>query len=67
MSSRLPPNELDDESEKQRPVGGGWRVARLFLPHVPSSDAIRLTVRKPRHTAARRRLGRLIDSRRVVS
>ena len=59
------PNGLDDGTERTR--GGSERVARHFLPPCPAAKRIRLAVYNPRRALSRRRLARLIDSRRVVS
>jgi hypothetical protein len=69
MQSRWPrtttPNRLDDTAERTR---GGWqRVARRFLPASPAANHIRLDTYNPRRALSRRRLARLIDTRRVVS
>ena len=58
-------NELDDSSEKTR--GGYQRVARRFLPPSSAADHIRLDTYNPRRALSRRRLARLIDTRRTVS
>jgi hypothetical protein len=59
------PNGLDDSVERTR---GGWqRVARRFLPPSPAANHIRLDTYNPRRALSRRRLARLIDTRRVVS
>jgi len=42
-------------------------VARLFVPGYEGGIAINITLRQNRNSDARRRLGRLIESRRVVS
>jgi len=47
-------------------IGGGYRVARIFIPVDKSSVAIRLTGRHDRATA-RRQLARVIEPRRMVS
>jgi len=46
---------------------GARQVARLFVPGYHEGIAITVTVRTNRNSDARRRLGRLIDSRRTVS
>ena len=58
----------------QRPVAAhddghvdARHVARLFVPGYGDGIAINVTVRLSRNSDARRRLGRLIDSRRTVS
>ncbi len=50
-----------------RPVDAGRHVARLFVPRYECGIAINVTLRLSRNSDARRRLGRLIESRRVVS
>jgi len=56
---------MDDSVERTR---GGWqRVARRFLPPSPAANHIRLDTYNPRRALSRRRLARLIDTRRVVS
>jgi hypothetical protein len=50
-----------------RPVGDARHVARLFVPGYEDGIAINVTLRLNRNSDARRRLGRLIESRRVVS
>jgi hypothetical protein len=61
-------NELIELSEKSRGSMGGYeRVARRFLPKCPASALIRLDTGNPRRALSRRRLARLIDSRRTVS
>jgi hypothetical protein len=47
--------------------GGYQRVARRFLPKNPAARPIRLDAHDPRRALNRRRLARMIDSRRVVS
>jgi hypothetical protein len=69
MQNRWPrtttPNRLDDPVERTR---GGWqRVARRFLPQSPAANHIRLDTYNPRRALSRRRLARLIDTRRTVS
>jgi hypothetical protein len=56
------PNEVIDRAR-----GGYQRVARYFLPACAAADLIRLKTENPRRALSRRRLGRLIDWRRVVS
>jgi hypothetical protein len=46
---------------------GARQVARLFVPGYHQGIAITVTLRTTRNSDARRRLGRLIDSRRTVS
>jgi hypothetical protein len=60
------------QQEQQIEIGGGARVARIFLPAIDSSSAIRLAGRGHRRTtarnqAARRELARLIEPRRRAS
>jgi len=50
-----------------RARAGYQRVARRFLPEAPAADLIRLDAHDPRRALNRRRLARLIDTRRVVS
>jgi len=50
-----------------RPIGGAHHVARLFVPAYERGISINITVRLSRNSDARRRLGRLFESRRVVS
>jgi hypothetical protein len=50
-----------------RARGGYQRVARFFLPSGPAANLIRLDAHNPRRALNRRRLARLIDTRRVVS
>ncbi len=58
-------NGLDDTEERMR---AGWqRVARRFLPPAPAATHIRLDMYNPRRALSRRRLARLIDTRRTVS
>jgi len=69
MQNRWPktitPNVLDDPAERTR---GGWqRVARRFLPPTPAATHIRLDTYNPRRALSRRRLARLIDTRRTES
>jgi hypothetical protein len=60
--------EPGDLSEKPRGlIAGNERVAHRFLPACPASSLIRLDTQGRRQTPNRRRLARLIDSRRVVS
>jgi hypothetical protein len=64
-SNEVLPKFLDAHREKTR--GGSERVARRFLPHSPAATLIRLDAGNPRRALSRRRLARLIDTRRVVS
>jgi len=50
-----------------RARGGYQRVARFFLPSGPAANLIRLVAYDPRRALSRRRLARLIDTRRVLS
>jgi hypothetical protein len=50
-----------------RLVESARHVARLFVPGYEDGIAINITLRQNRNSDARRRLGRLIESRRVVS
>jgi hypothetical protein len=50
-----------------RARGGYQRVARRFLPKNPGASPIRLDAHDARRALNRRRLARMIDSRRVVS
>jgi hypothetical protein len=50
-----------------KPGGGARQVARLFVPGYEDGISINITVRLNRNSDARRRLARLIESRRVVS
>ncbi len=66
--SRRPLSELSKHLEDSRPsIGSTDRVARIFVPPAPSHNQIRLPVQSPQRALARRRLARLIESRRVVS
>ena len=67
MKSRDSKNELSRLQSPQIAIGGGFRVARLFVPDLNTSNAIRLTVRRDREGEARRQLGRSLEPRRVVS
>jgi hypothetical protein len=53
--------------KSSRAVDGARQVARLFVPGYVDGIVINVTVRLSRNSDARRRLGRLIDSRRTVS
>jgi hypothetical protein len=60
------------KKERQIEIGGGARVARIFLPAVDSSSAIRLAGRghrraTARNQATRRELARTIEPRRRAS
>jgi hypothetical protein len=55
-------------AKPSRPADGARHVARLFVPGYESGIVINVTLRLNRSNSdARRRLGRLIESRRVVS
>ncbi|HZE46696.1 MAG TPA: hypothetical protein VE087_07450 [Xanthobacteraceae bacterium] len=65
---RRPLIEPPDLAEKTRgAIAGNERVAHRFLPARPASALIWLNAPGRRHAPSRRRLARLIDSRRVVS
>jgi hypothetical protein len=49
------------------PIGGGQRVARLFMPAYDGGISIAIPARRRGNSDARRRLARLFESRRVVS
>jgi hypothetical protein len=53
--------------KSSRAIDGARQVARLFVPGYVDGIAINVTVRLSRNSDARRRLGRLVDSRRTVS
>jgi len=60
--------ELGDLPEKPRGlIAGNERVAHRFLPACPASSLIWLNPPGRRQAPSRRRLARLIDSRRMVS
>jgi hypothetical protein len=66
--SRVAVGRLSKSLEKpSRPVDAARHVARLFVPAYEDGVAINVTLRLSRNSDARRRLGRLIESRRVVS
>jgi len=50
-----------------RQSSGAHQVAPLFVPSYEDGISINITVRLNRNSDARRRLARLIESRRVVS
>ena len=65
MNSRDSDNGLNKiRQSPQIAIGGGFRVARLFVPDLNTTNAIRLTVRRDRRES-RRQLGRLLEPRRV--
>jgi hypothetical protein len=64
------PNELVhiEASAQSEKIRGGWeRVARRFLPTCPAAMTIRLDGPDARRALSRRRLARLLDTRRTVS
>jgi hypothetical protein len=66
---RISVGRLSKSFEKKSPRSndGARRVARLFVPGYGDGIVINVTLRLRRNSDARRRLGRLIDSRRTVS
>jgi len=50
-----------------RPTGGANQVARLFVPAYENGISVSIAVRLSRNSDARRKLGRMIESRRTVS
>jgi hypothetical protein len=65
---RIAIGRLSKSFEKpSRAIDGARQVARLFVPGYGDSIAINVTLRLSRNSDARRRLGRLIESRRMVS
>jgi hypothetical protein len=65
---RVAAGRLSKSFEKSPKVNDGARhVARLFVPGYADGIAINVTLRRNRNSDARRRLGRLIDSRRTLS
>jgi hypothetical protein len=63
---------LTEHQEQQLEIGGGARVARIFLPSIDASSAIKISGRGHRRAAAsrdtsRRELARTIESRRRAS
>ena len=62
-------SEISRQFEKPRmAIGGGVRIAPIFVPAYNSAVAIKLpVVRRPRRALARRELARVIEPRRVVS
>jgi hypothetical protein len=66
---RVSVGRLSKSFEKKSPRAndGARHVARLFVPGYGDGIAINVTLRLRRNSDARRRLGRLIDSRRTVS
>jgi hypothetical protein len=60
------------QEQEQQQIGGGARVARIFLPQIDNGSAIRLAGRGHRRSAAarepaRRELGRALEPRRRAS
>jgi hypothetical protein len=65
---RIAVGRLSKSYEKSsRAIDGARHVAPLFVPDYGNGIAINVTVRMSRNSDARRRLGRLIDSRRRIS
>jgi hypothetical protein len=65
---RFAVSRLSKSFEKSsRATDGARHVARLFVPGYGHGIAINVTLRLSRNSDARRRLGRLVDSRRTVS
>jgi hypothetical protein len=65
---RVAVSRLSKSLEKSsRAIDSARHVARLFVPGYSDGVAITVTLRLNRNSDARRRLGRLIDSRRMVS
>jgi hypothetical protein len=65
---RVSVGRLSKSFEKSsRAIDRARHVARLFVPGYGNGIAINVTLRLSRNSDARRRLGRLIDSRRTVS
>jgi hypothetical protein len=56
-----------EKKKSPRANDGARHVAWLFVPGYGKGIAIKVTLRRRRNSDARRRLGRLIDSRRTVS
>ncbi len=48
-------------------ITGGHHVARLFVPAYDGGITIKVNVRRSRNSDARRRLGRIFETRRMVS
>jgi hypothetical protein len=65
--SRSGVGRLNKVFGKSRPADEARHVARLFVPRYESGIAINIALRPNRNSDARRRLGRLIEPRRVVS
>jgi hypothetical protein len=66
--SRIVVSRLSKSFRKlSKPISGAHEVARLFVPRYLDGISINITVRLSRNSDARRRLGRLYESRRVVS
>jgi hypothetical protein len=63
---------LTEHQEQRLEIGGGARVARIFLPAIDNSSAIKVSGRGLRRTTAsretsRRELARTIEPRRRAS
>jgi len=67
MPSRRPSEIFPLSESAERTRGGSERVARRLLPACPAAELIRLDAYEPRRAYSRRRLARLIDTRRVIS
>jgi hypothetical protein len=65
--SRSGVGRLNKAFGKSRPADEARQVARLFVPRYESGIAINIALRPNRNSDARRRLGRLVEPRRVVS
>jgi hypothetical protein len=65
--SRSGVGRLNKVFGKSRPADEARHVARLFVPRYECGIAINIVLRLNRNSDARRRLGRLIEPRRVVS
>jgi hypothetical protein len=65
--SRSLPTEFLKHLETRVVIAGGRRVARRFVLGYGTAAAIRLSADGARRALSRRQLGRLIDSRRIVS
>jgi hypothetical protein len=48
-------------------TGGANQVARIFVPAYEDGISVNISVRQSRNSDARRKLGRMIESRRTVS
>ncbi|MDC7784284.1 hypothetical protein PQJ75_08035 [Rhodoplanes sp. TEM] len=58
---------LAGSSGSSDPIAGRFKIAPLFVPAYRSGLSIRINARPPRQALARRRLGRLIETRRRSS